>query len=770
MSEVNQSEAAAGTTALLACRNEAAEAIRDRNIRPGTKKGYAQKLKRFFIFLLNDSKTAVPELVSEDFRKNPKQKVDLEKHCYFPKAHLQIFEGCIQEFFNTLVAGVSDLIQTIGVTEEKSSDSGAVTAVTASSAAAVESSAAAASSNSSRSAAPLRKRALSNDTIRGYKSAILQLYSRNGESFSPTLNMWFDTLLRGYVCTVAELKSAGVVKLNEGKQPLSAAGYRLLAFKLFSLPNVQQQLLAWPSLVLQWNLMSRSDTVAHICFQHLSWVQDALVLHVPKHKGDPEGKGGKRPIHLYANPSDPLVCPVLALAVLFFSKSFSNQNQIFEGASQEQRFASILRGVLGALNESELAVLGGNVCAEDLGTHSLRKGASTYVLSVTCGPNWIVIYLRAGWSIGKVQERYLNSEAGGDQIAGRILSLLPTTDARLATLPAHFSIDFIRTLSLNAMVDHPNLPKNFMQIVPYLIASIVRHYDFLKENLPNTHPLWHSSLFAGGFMERERLKENLREGIFSNAETKMEASGVPPHLAVVREITERLKITEEKLENQRKILESLPELVGDHIRKNFTVQGVAQVTHRDLDNVVEKMIAFYKTECRVPLPAAPNASAERNDEKNSGWQRWLWRSEGEAQMKFHPVPENWEIPNVSVKEMWMLWHFGNRETCVRPHNEIQRFDFKSKYRLSWSRIRCVMLSLQRFIPTVSEEHTVEVQQTLSREPMSELFDRIWPNYLAAIGRTDEARRNNSVSTVTVYQWLCVSPLYENCKKKRSARR
>ena len=44
----------------------------------------------------------------------------------------------------------------------------------------------------------------------------------------------------------------------------------------------------------------------------------------------------------------------------------------------------------------------------DLGAHSYRKGASTYVtLGITHGPSVIAMYNRVGWDTGKVLGTYL---------------------------------------------------------------------------------------------------------------------------------------------------------------------------------------------------------------------------------------------------------------------------------------------------------------------------------------------------------------------------
>jgi hypothetical protein len=62
----------------------------------------------------------------------------------------------------------------------------------------------------------------------------------------------------------------------------------------------------------------------------------------------------------------------------------------------------------------------------------------------------------------------------------------------------------------------------------------------------------------------------------------------------------------------------------------------------------------------------------RRRRKKSEWDSFQWAHGDDNQMRFHPIPKDWQLPSVSMKEMWMLWHYGNRETRIRPHREIVR--------------------------------------------------------------------------------------------------
>jgi len=71
--------------------------------------------------------------------------------------------------------------------------------------------------------------------------------------------------------------------------------------------------------------------------------------------------------------------------------------------------------------------------------HSIRKGASSYVSGgSTCAPPQVATNLRAGWSMGGVQDTYLRYEAAGDQYVGRVVSGLPISSPKFSALPPQF--------------------------------------------------------------------------------------------------------------------------------------------------------------------------------------------------------------------------------------------------------------------------------------------------------------------------------------------
>jgi hypothetical protein len=75
-----------------------------------------------------------------------------------------------------------------------------------------------------------------------------------------------------------------------------------------------------------------------------------------------------------------------------------------------------------------------------IGSHSFRKGIASFLSGTPGGSTAISIYLRAGWSLGPVQSRYVLEGEGGDQVCGRAATGLTLTDVSVANLPPHFVV------------------------------------------------------------------------------------------------------------------------------------------------------------------------------------------------------------------------------------------------------------------------------------------------------------------------------------------
>jgi len=141
-------------------------------------------------------------------------------------------------------------------------------------------------------------------------------------------------------------------------------------------------------LVLTWNLACQSQNTLLIQIKHIVWAScfDAFQVFFGHLKTDQLSEESKYPCHIYANPFLPSICPVLALT-LYFSARFNTlvnaDSYLFPGRDQEDRFSRLLSQLLDA-HVADLESLGYRRI--DIGTHSIRKGAVSYLASTPGGP------------------------------------------------------------------------------------------------------------------------------------------------------------------------------------------------------------------------------------------------------------------------------------------------------------------------------------------------------------------------------------------------
>ncbi|EKX42864.1 hypothetical protein GUITHDRAFT_45184, partial [Guillardia theta CCMP2712] len=107
------------------------------------------------------------------------------------------------------------------------------------------------------------------------------------------------------------------------------------------------------------------------------------------------------PRRVYANPVYPEICPILALGIYLLCY-LPDELSLFPGRSQYKRFMQVLSKIMMPPNQSaapitaHLRSLG--LQPEDLGSHSIRKGAATYCSSgSTHCPSSSAVSERAGW-------------------------------------------------------------------------------------------------------------------------------------------------------------------------------------------------------------------------------------------------------------------------------------------------------------------------------------------------------------------------------------
>ena len=353
-------------------------------------------------------------------------------------------------------------------------------------------------------------------TYGNYRSALKHLY----RCANSPLPQWFDEQVTEYMNALRRMSAQerGMdpnTTHERGKMALPYQLYCAMSKKLLVEGGMGALLIH----VFSWNLSSRAHSTCGLCLSHLQWENDGLKVYIPHQKNDQDGeKQGRFPKHVYSNPSIPEICPLLCLAAyLACSDVGQDGNAIFPHANIYAAHSAYMERFK-QKNKDMLQCYG--LEPSDIGTHSNRKGSSTYVTSgITDGPSMMSICNRAGWDTGKVLGTYLRYESAGDQYIGRIVAgHTPSSGSRFAQLPPHFSpgVDcavvrrlarltfraFGKTLALDAVLEH-------------LLATLLFHEGWIHETLPAVHPLrniplWkdsgkvHAKLFVSAECDRDR--------------------------------------------------------------------------------------------------------------------------------------------------------------------------------------------------------------------------------------------------------------------------
>ncbi len=506
------------------------------------------------------------------------------------------------------------------------------------------------------------------------------------------ISNWLD----GYKRKIADLRAKGIMKAREGKLPLSYLQYeRLCELSLFAADTrAVSSSFVHVFMVLCWNLFARSCSVAELYFHHLSWNNDALLIDMSKQKADQTGER-MTPKHIYANPYRPCICPILALALHVFSNAYrmdgEDKDKLFLSKNSYDTFCKWFGVALEGMSNLGFR-------PEDYGTHSFRKGIASFVAGFIGGPGIITIFLRAGWSVGPVQDRYLTYADGGDQLCGRVACGLNFNDgSQFAVLPPTFANPYTILSEQEWSFILPGYmayPVSFRGCLPYLLASVAFHWKWIVakdddsttnqcyKNISAAHPIFRSRLAQAARGDRPLIEVLNKLVLPLNTDgacehTNMKATGIPPHVDQARQI-EKLRAENERLRNllaanHIEIMEQLPQRVTDCFREIIATPSIQQVSAPELRALIREVMSAHFTshnrgtsEENAP-PATPVQPG--NFMIVNGYGMWCWRG------RWRKIPTNYRFPGGTLKEVCDLFFFGIPADKVTPFREIPCSEF-----------------------------------------------------------------------------------------------
>ena len=342
----------------------------------------------------------------------------------------------------------------------------------------------------------------------GKRSALMHLVSESGAIFDAKKRKELSDMLVGLKKSIAKENKQKGLRTIEGKEQMTLAVYKLTC-QLLVEDGSPESIFCLCFLTLQWNLISRSEATESISFAQMSWEDDHLKIFFAKHKSDQVGMNKDEPRHVYSNPCMPVICPIRALAAycLAFPQVIIDGDMLFPGSDQKSRFGKSLHRIFGSNRDLYLSK---HVDPNELGTHSIRKGAATYCCAgVHPGPPVVSVCLRAGWTIGRVKERYLKYESAGDELVGRTLTGIPPTSCEFGISPVYFlSNETNPTIIESLLFTIFPIQKNtkLKCLTKQLLAAIIYHEEWIVENSPSNGAVLNSSYFSYSVSFRNRRK------------------------------------------------------------------------------------------------------------------------------------------------------------------------------------------------------------------------------------------------------------------------
>ena len=282
---------------------------------------------------------------------------------------------------------------------------------------------------------------------------------------------------------------------------------------------------------------------------------------------------------------------------------------------------------------------------------------------------------------------------------------LPFDNEKFTVLPPHFTDELLAEMNddyWTKIVDnYSTLPNGMKTALPFLLASVLHHEDFLRQNLSSRHPIFSSRVFTHNLLLDKMRKKTLL-GYGHCSQTDLKATGIPPHLAIaarLADVVEKIKklkkememqingLKEELMDLKKTFKHEVAEAVTEELTENVTIDGVAPVSLRSInqamDEKLDKKLDALEERLvnRIGKKSEEQAAASEDPSTEPLWKTWDW---GDG-LICHYVPKGWEFPTgLTVKSLWDLWWFGDRDTGIRP---LHKIDFSNELRGPYCNMR-----------------------------------------------------------------------------------
>eukprot|EP00037_Helgoeca_nana_P007510 m.68405 g.68405 ORF g.68405 m.68405 type:complete len:977 (-) comp18312_c0_seq2:125-3055(-) len=642
-------------------------------------------------------------------------------------------------------------------------------------------------------------------SLAGYRSAFNDAWSQQvvdrGVARPPGMDEAVKIFFTGLAKKDAEERLTGLRKQKVGKDQLPQPAFRYICSRLLQ-AGTKAGVFAHCFLAIAWSLMCRLNNVDSIHGHHLAWAGDCFTVTFSSTKTDPTGTSTNDPKHCFSNPLAPEIDLLLALGIYFSvfkhvneagpgaaadgaadgagaGKAYSSP-PLFPGSDQQKRFVDILTKVL---NEEEVAAVMKRmgVSVTDIAGHSTRKGSATFVSSgSTDGVSYPALCRRCGWKMG-VQERYIFLLGAMDRLIGRVVAGLPTGTEWFAILPPHFALDADINLVLEAQFGNWVEVDGLVEVLPFCLAAVSEHYDYVVEHTPSDGVLRHPVLDTPMFTNAEMRSSIASLVTPSGLESKhMEATGIPAHTHIMLKLKEiearAAKRDQAAMEMHERVIAALgavSKAVAKDVRTELDERSEAmgQMTPSAMKAAMEEMFeknlaaqlsCITKTLGLAPQGPAPEPHGEDpivQDQSvdESPFREWSWQSIDESEIKAN-VPPDWVWTDRPMEIAIGLWLSGNSDRGIVPYRDLDPRTFPVNNHPKYYELPFVLEQMTRssqakakVVPTTAAQRVRKAQtQTTSfnnwgrlirmlfheQSTVDELASRGYPNLLEKLETED----------------------------------
>lgn len=498
-----------------------------------------------------------------------------------------------------------------------------------------------------------KKKHLSPSTIAHYFSAFKDLFNVNGQSVPDDLELFFSNTYRKYVLHISQMKLDCLYPDTTNSIGFSTSVYETICRTLVGYwttgKGATNAAVRYMRLffIFCYALLGRGERIGRLRFSWISWSDDSMMVKIPTSKSDQAGalSYSKR---VYANSLNPSVCPILALAVEVFSRScapfsdrvFPSSDSNYHKTSHSAAFKDFLFRSFG---KSGLGIQ-----SHSITNHSAKRSGIMTVSNAEV-IHWHSVELRADHKVGITSSYQTSAAPQQDGVMGRILSCLPVGDPKFNLAPPHFEPEYISHIQWTTIVPHyDSYESDFHNVIPFLFASLVHHWDWLQQSMPPDHPFKVSKLALLHNRLIQELKPNLLGG-FLGAKSALNLTGS----SRVYDMHIDIKATGSLVSEIHSVV------CGGSLGCLPTTNGTGTI-RRDQNNTLEEIHSSLREVLEqnkqiLKISTAPAASIAIH-------------AEGLSQRPVYYLPSSWRLINAIKPEgLFLKWFVPDGHICAWDH-------------------------------------------------------------------------------------------------------